>query len=196
MRFGIERHRSRTALSLQSLENCQFVWRFFFRDCRRAVSTRSKRELRCVIERTAVDSCANRNSIDDFSAFRIEHDHHFVVTAREQTMMLRIQSDSTWSFARRKRPVRDDFMFIRIDYSDFALIFDIAVNAPRCFIHHCKFWISSERNRRRDASVFRVDNGDRISSVIEDIDLTMTWFVNDGVWILPCINFRSRLQRC
>ena len=69
-------------------------------------------------------------------------------------MMRSIQSDSAWFFARRKRPVRDDFMFVRIDYRDFALVFDVAVNAPRRFIYHCKFWISSERNRRRDASRF------------------------------------------
>ena len=81
MRFGIERHRSRTALRLQSLEDCQFVWRFFFRDCRRAVSARGERELRCIIKRTAIDASANRNSIDDLSGFGIEHDHHFVVAA-------------------------------------------------------------------------------------------------------------------
>ena len=69
-------------------------------------------------------------------------------------MMRRIQSDSAWSFARRKRPVRDDLMFVRIDYRDFALVFDIAVNAPRCFIYHREFWISSERNRRETLAVF------------------------------------------
>ena len=148
MRFWVERHRSRAALRLQSLNDCQFVWRFFSRDCRRAVSARRERELRCVIEGTAVDAGANRDIAHDFSAFGIEHHHHFVVAAREQPMMRRIQSDSTWFFARRKRPARDDFMFVRVDHRDFALVFDIAVNAPCCFIDRGKFWTSSERNRR------------------------------------------------
>src|SRR6185437_6960696 len=148
MGFGIERHCPRTALGLQSLDNGQFPWCYFSRDCRRAVSARRERELRCVIEGTAIDAGANRNSVDDFSAFGIEHHHHFVVAAREQTMMRRIQSDSTWSFARRKRPARDDFMFVRVDYCDLALVFDVAVNAPGCLIHRGEFWSSSERNRR------------------------------------------------
>ena len=113
------------------MKDRQFVWRFFSRDCRRAVSARGECKLPCVIKRTAIDAGANRNSVDDLSAFGIEHDHHFVVAAREQTMMRSIQSDSTWFFARRERPVRDDFMFVHIDYRDFALVFDVAVNATR-----------------------------------------------------------------
>src|SRR6202008_1948171 len=106
-----------------------------------------------------------------------------------QTMMRSIQGDSTWSFAWRKRPVRDDLMLVHIDYLDIALVFDVAVNPTRCLIYRCELWRSPERNCRRDASAFRVDHGDRISSVIEDIDLTTTWFVNNRVWILPGINF-------
>jgi hypothetical protein len=134
------------------LKDCQFVRRFFSRDYRRAVSARGECKLPCVIERTAIDACANWNSVDDFSAFGIEHDHHFVMATRKQTMMRSIESDSTWSFTRCKRPVRDDFMLVHIDYRDFALVFDVAVNAPRCFIYDREFWISSERNRRRDGS--------------------------------------------
>src|SRR6476620_10254045 len=148
MRFWVERHRSRAAFRLQSLKDSQFVWRLFSRDCRRAVSARRERELRCVIEGTAVDASANRNTANHLSAFGIEHHHHFVVAAGEQTMMHRIQGDSTWSFARRKRPARDDFMFVRINHRNFPLIFDVAVNAPCRFIYHREFWISSERNRR------------------------------------------------
>src|SRR6266481_3918010 len=146
MGFGIERHRSCAALGFQSLNNGQFPWCYFSRDCRRAVSARGERELTCVIKRTPIDAGANRNSVDDLSAFGIEHHHHFVVAAREQTMMCSVQGDSTWSFTRRKRPVRDDFVFVRIDYRDFALVFDVAVNAPRCFVYRCELWISSERN--------------------------------------------------
>src|SRR6266478_9211274 len=152
MGFGIERHCPCAALRLQTLDNRQFPWCYFSRDCRRAVSARGERELTCLVKRTAIHAGANRNSIDDFSAFGIEHYHHFVVAAREQTMMRSIQRNSTWSFARRKRPVRDDFMFVRIDDCDFALVFDVAVNAPRCFIYRREFWISSQRNGRRDGS--------------------------------------------
>ena len=148
MRSWVERHRSRAAFRFQSLKDCQFVWGFFSRDYRSAVPTRGERELRSVIERAAIDAGANRNSIDDFSAFGIEHHHHFVVAAREQTMMRRVQRDSTWSLARRKRPARDDFMFVRIDHSDFALVFDVAVNATCRFIYHREFWSSPKRNRR------------------------------------------------
>ncbi len=148
MSFGIERHRSRAALSLQSLKNSQFVWRFFSRDRCRAVSARGERELRCVIEGTAVDAGANRDTAHRLSAFSIEHHHHFVVAAREQAMMRRIQRDSTWSFPRRKGPARDDFMFVRVDHRDFTLVFDVAVNAPCCLIHRREFWSSSEWNRR------------------------------------------------
>ena len=148
MRFWVERHRSRAAFSFQNLNHRQFVGGLFSRDCRRAVSARRERELRCVVEGTAVDAGANRDTAHHLSAFGIEHHHHFVVTAREQTMMRRIQSDSTWSFARRKRPARDDFMFVRIDYRDLALVFDISVNAPCYLIHRREFWSSSERNRR------------------------------------------------
>ena len=81
MRFGIERHRSRAALGLQRLKDCQFVWRFFSHDCGRAVSARGEREQRCAIERTAIDARADRNSMNDLSAFGIEHDHHFIVAA-------------------------------------------------------------------------------------------------------------------
>ena len=148
MRFWVERHRSRAALGLQSLKDRQFVWCFFSRDCRRAVSARRESELRCVIEGTAVDAGANRDTAHDLSAFGIEHHHHFVVAAREQTVMRRIQSDSTWSFARRKRPARDDFMFVRVDHRNFALVFDVAVNTTCCLIHRGEFWSSSKRNRR------------------------------------------------
>src|SRR5437762_4513608 len=148
MRFGIERHCSCAALGFQSLKDSQFAWHYFSRDYRRAISARGERELARVVKHTAIDAGANRNSVDDLSAFGIEHHHHFVVATREQTMVRSIQRDSTWSFARRQRPVRDDFMFVRIDDCDFALIFDIAVNAPRGFIHRREFWSSSERNRR------------------------------------------------
>ena len=148
MRFGIEGHCSRTAFGFQYLNDRQFVGPFFFRNRSGSIAARRERELRSVIKRTAIDASANRNSIDDFSSFGIEHHHHFVVAAREQTMMLGIQSKSAWSFARRKRPVRDDFMLIRIDHRDFALVFDVAVNAPRCFIYRRELRSSFERNRR------------------------------------------------
>jgi hypothetical protein len=148
MRLWVERHRSCAAFSLQSLKDSQFVWNFFPRDCRGAVSARRERELRCVIEGTTVEAGANRDLGHHISAFGIEHHHHFVVAAREQTMMRRIQSDSTWSFTRRKRPARDDFMFVRIDHRDFILVFDVAVNTPCCLIYRGEFWSSSERNRR------------------------------------------------
>ena len=89
MRLWVERHRSRAALSFQNLNDSQFVRGFFSRDCRRAVSARRERELRCVIEGTAVDAGANRDTADHLSAFGIEHHHHFVVAAGEQTMMRR-----------------------------------------------------------------------------------------------------------
>src|SRR4029077_5555899 len=183
MRFWVEGHRSRPALGLQGLKDCQFAWVFFSRDYRSAISARGERELRCAIERTAIDAGANRNSADDLSAFSIEHNHHFVMATRKQTMMLGIQSNSAWSFARRKRPVRDDFVLVHIDYRDLTLVFNVAVNAPRCFIYDREFWISSERNRDRDGSRFRIYNGDRISSVIENVDLTMARLINNGVWI-------------
>ena len=82
MGFGIERHCPRAALRLQSLDNRQFPWRYFSRDYRRAVSARSERELTCVIERTAINAGANRNRVDDLSAFGIEHHHHFVGSPR------------------------------------------------------------------------------------------------------------------
>jgi hypothetical protein len=50
MRFGIERHRSRAALGVQSLKHRQFVWRYFFRDCCRAVSARGERELLRIVK--------------------------------------------------------------------------------------------------------------------------------------------------
>src|SRR4029077_15661019 len=96
MRFWVECHRSRPALGLQGLKDCQFVWVFFSRDYRSAISARGERELRCAIERTAIDAGANRDIVDDFSIFGIEHDHHFVMATRKQTMMRSIQSDSTW----------------------------------------------------------------------------------------------------
>ena len=46
MRLWVERHRSRAALGLQSLKDSQFIWRFFSRDCRRAITAGCKRELR------------------------------------------------------------------------------------------------------------------------------------------------------
>src|ERR1700752_2377339 len=104
MGFGIERHCPSTALGLQSLDDGQFPWCYSSRDCRRAISARGERQLTCVIKRTAIDADANRNGVDDFSAFGIERHDHFVVAAREQTMMRSIQRDSTWSFARRKGP--------------------------------------------------------------------------------------------
>ena len=61
-------------------------------------------------------------------------------------MMSGIQSDSTWFFSWRERPLRDDLMFVHIDYLDFALVFDVAVNATCCFIYRREFWISSERD--------------------------------------------------
>ena len=148
MGFGIERHCSCAALRVQSLDNRQFPWRYFSRDYRRAVPARGERELPCIVKRTAIYAGANRNSVDDLSAFGIEHHHHFVVAAREETMMRSIQRNSTWSFARRKRPARDNFMFVRVDHRNFTLVFDVAVNAPCCFIHRREFWSSSERNRR------------------------------------------------
>ena len=71
MRLWVERHRSRAALGLQSLKDSQFIWRFFSRDCGRAVSARGERELRCVIEGTAVDAGANGNRVDHLSGFGI-----------------------------------------------------------------------------------------------------------------------------
>jgi hypothetical protein len=147
MRLWVERHGSRAALRLQSLKDSQFVWRLFPRDCRRAVSARRERELRCVIEGTAVDAGANRDTAHNLSAFGIEHHHHFVVAAREQTMMPGIQSDSTWSFARSKRPARDDFMFVRVDYRDFTFVFNVAVNPTRGFIHGRELRTATKLNR-------------------------------------------------
>ena len=196
MRFGVEGHRSCTALGFQGLKERQFVWRFFSRDCRRSVSTGGECKLPCVIKRTAIDAGANGNRVDDISAFGIEHHHRFIMAAREQTMVRSIQRDSTWFFSRRERPVRDDFMFVHIDHRDLAFVFDVAVNATRVFIYRREFWISSERNRRRDGSGFRINNGDGITCVIEDINLTKTWLVNNGVWILPGIDFRNRFQCC
>jgi len=193
MRFGVERHRSCAALSLQSLEERQFVRCFFSRDCRRSVPTGGECELSCVIKRTAIDTGANGNRVDDLSAFGIEHHHHFVVATGEQTMMCSIQRDSTWFFSGCNRPVRDDFMFVDIDHRDFAFIFDVAVNAPRVFIYCRELRCSSERNRRCNGSDFRIDNGDRISSVIENIDLTMTRLVNNSVRIWAFWKSFSRL---
>src|SRR5215475_10759008 len=148
MRIGGERHRSCAALRFQTLNDCQFVWRFFSRDYCRAVSARGEGKLACVVKRTAIDAGANWNSVNNLSAFGIEDHHHFVVAAREQTMMRSIQRDSTWFFSRSERPVPDDFMFIRIDHCDFALVFDVAVNSSRFFIYRGEFWISSKRDGR------------------------------------------------
>ena len=71
MRFGIERHRSRAALGLQRLKDCQFTRRFFSHDCGRAVSARDEREQRCAIKRTAIDAGANGNRVDHLSGFGI-----------------------------------------------------------------------------------------------------------------------------
>ena len=84
MRFWVEGHRSRAALGVQSLKDCQFVWGFFSRDYRSAVRTRSERELRSVIERAAIDAGANRDTAHHLSTFGIEHPHQFVMATRQQ----------------------------------------------------------------------------------------------------------------
>src|SRR5262249_14551517 len=183
MRFGVERHCSRAAFGFQTLNDCQFVWRLFSRDSRRAVSARGERQMPGAIECTAIDTGANRNSCDDFTSFGIEHHNHFVVAAREQTMMHGMRSDSTRSFTRCNRTMLVELMLAHIAYRDFVLVFDVAVNAPRCFIYDREFWISSKRNRRRDRSRFGIDNGDRISSVIENVNLSLARLINNGVWI-------------
>ncbi len=126
--FWVERHRSRAAFRFQNLNHRQFVGGLFSRDCRRAVSARRERELRCVIEGTAVDAGANRDTAHHLSAFGIEHHHHFVVAAGEQTMMPGVQSDAARFFSRRQRPPCNDLMFRCVDDRNFAFVFDVAVN--------------------------------------------------------------------
>src|SRR5262249_23172787 len=99
MRFWIERHRSRTALGCQTLDHRQFVRRFFFSNCCCAVAARCERELQRIIKRAAVNPRANGNSVDKLSSFRIEHRHHFVVTPRKQSMMVRVEGDAARTFS-------------------------------------------------------------------------------------------------
>lgn len=148
MRLRVEGHRSRAALGLQSLKECQFVRTFFPRNCRCSIAARCEQELHRIIEGAAIDPGADRNSGDNLSGFSIEHRHHFVVTAREQPMMLRVEGDAARTFSRSKRPVRNDCVFARINNRDLAFIFDVAVNAPCFLIYRREFGGSFKLDRR------------------------------------------------
>ena len=103
------------------------------------------------------------------------------------------------SFARRKRPPRNDFMFVRVDHRNFALVFDVAVNATCRLIHRCEFGTSTELNRCNYGRAFRVNHRDRISGMIENVNLVAIRFVNDqrpdlapvSIFEIVCNVFRS-----
>ena len=63
-------------------------------------------------------------------------------------MMPRVQGDAARIFSGCKRPVRNNFVFVRINDRDLAFIFDVAVNAPCFLIYRREFWGSLELNRR------------------------------------------------
>ena len=110
-------------------------------------------------------------------------------------MMRRVECHSSRFRARRERPARDDFMLCRVDGRDFAFVFDIAVNPPGRTIDNRKLRTAAKRDRADHACRFCIDYRDRISAVIENINLAVTWFVKKGIWIRACLYFRSRAER-
>src|SRR5437667_239051 len=97
--------------------------------------------------------------------------------------MLRIQRHSGWLCARRERPARHHFTLCRVDDRDFALVFDIAVNASGRTIDCGKLGITIERNCSDYACGFGIDHGGRIPAVIENVNLVAKRLVNEGVGI-------------
>ena len=177
------------------MSHCDFLRRFFFRNCCRAVAARRKRDLRRVIECACVNARADGHGGNDFSSFSVEHRHQFVVTAHEQPVMRRVECHSSRFRARRERPARDDFMLCRVDGRDFAFVFDIAVNAAGSTIDNRKLRAAAKRDRADHACRFCIDYRDRISAVIENINLVTTRFVNERVGIRAGLYFRNRAER-
>ena len=183
MRLGVERDCSRAGFRFQRLNDREFLRRFLFRNRGRAIAARRKRKPRCIIERTPIDSRADRDGGDDFSGFGVEHRHHFVMTSGKQTMMHRVQCNAARLRSRRNWPASDDLVFGGVDHRDFTFVFDVAVDAPRNLIRHRELWTTSERNRCNDLRLFRVDHRGRISGVIENVNFAAARFVDDCVRI-------------
>ena len=106
MRAWIERHRACARFCFQRLHDREFLRRFLFCDCSRAIATGRERELRRVIERAPIYTGADWDSPDNFARLGVEHCHHLIVTAGKQAMMRRIEGDAAWLFARCDRPTR------------------------------------------------------------------------------------------
>jgi len=150
MRLWVERHRSRATLGLQGLHGPEFLRRLFFHDVRHAFAARREDKLRRIVKSRAINACADGCGTDDFAALSIEHGHHLVVASGEESMMRGVERNPTWLFARRERPMRHDLMLGGIDRNDFALVFDVDVDAVGRGIDRSKFWSAAQRDSSDD----------------------------------------------
>jgi len=189
MRLRIERHRSRAPICWHRLHHAKFLRRFFFQDIRHAFSTGSKDQLRRIIKGRAIHACANRRGPNDFSRLRIEHCHHFVVTGGKDPVMRGIKRDPAWFFTGRYRPMRRHFVLGGIDRDYFAFVFDIHINAVGRGIDRGKFRRAAERNCGHNLGRFGVDDGNRISPMIEDVELTVLGIIEEGIGTFAGLDF-------
>src|SRR5205823_14544937 len=85
-------------------------------------------EARILIKGRSVYMIADGSCGDDFAGIRVHHRHHLTSTADEYPTVRPVHCHTGRGFARRQRPMLIDGELARIDFHQFALVFEIIKN--------------------------------------------------------------------
>ena len=85
-------------------------------------------------------------------------------------------------------------MLGRVNNSDFAFIFQIAVNAASGAVDRGELRRAIERNRRNNLCCPRVDNSCRSARVIEYVHFAAVGLENDRIGIFASVYFCDRVK--
>ena len=107
------------------------------------------------------------------------------MTPDEQPVMFEVDGHAGGLFAGSNRPAIDDGVLLSVDFVNFTLVLNIAVDAMGLRIGRSGLGFAGERDRGNNFAGIRVDHGRAIAAAVEGVNLLLSRLEEDGIGIRP-----------